>query len=188
MPRIRIPLRCGVIVAALLVACSSGASNDPVEHPSSDVGTLEPADPIPSPTGEVILRIGGAVSNTNGGDRILLDLETLEELPLTTVSIPEPFIGRDVEFTGVSVDNLMEVAGAEASASSITMTALDDYVIDIPMDLVRAESVLLATQADGAPIAIADGGPIRIIFLGESDFELNTDNWIWSVARMKVVA
>lgn len=188
MSRLRILFGCAAIVATLLTACSSGTENDAVPQPPVNSGALDPADPIPAPTGDVILRIGGAVSNTNGGDRILMDLDTLEQLPLTTVTIHEPFIGRDVEFTGVPVMSLMEAAGADASASSITMTALDDYVIDIPMDLVRNESVLLATQSDGAPIAIEDGGPVRIIFLGESDFELNTDNWIWSVARMKVVA
>jgi hypothetical protein len=176
-----------LVLAASLIGCSSQPPADVAQVSPESADAATAVEPIPAPTDAVVLRIGGAVSNGNDGDRLLFDLPTLEELPMTTVTITEPFLNREMEFTGVPMDDLMTVAGADESASTITTTALDDYVIDIPMDLVEEGSVLLATRADGDAITIEDGGPIRIIFLGDSDFELNTDNWIWSVTTMKVV-
>ena len=65
--------------------------------------------------------------------------------------------------------------------------ALDDYVAEIPTDAETLRGVLLAYLQDGEEIAIADGGPIRLIFPDDNPASENVNNWIWSVRSARVI-
>jgi hypothetical protein len=143
-------------------------------------------DPIPAAGRDAVLEMSGAIGVTNDGDRLTLDLETLEKMPLVEARLYEPFLEKDVLFRGVLLSDLWGYARA-GSASQVEMTALDDYSVEFSMDRLQADRTLLATRAEGAPIEISAGGPIRIVFLEtETEYSPITDNWIWSVRWMQL--
>ena len=59
------------------------------------------------------------------------------------------------------------MAKVDPGATTIHVTALDDYQIDLPLAAVDAGGIFLATKrGDGEAIPIEEGGPTRIVYLG----------------------
>ena len=61
--------------------------------------SIHPGDPIPPPSGEVVLTVSGNLGVTNVGDTLQLDMPTLERLGLVKYSIIDPYQQVDTAFT-----------------------------------------------------------------------------------------
>ena len=173
-----------VALAAMLGACGQSSAN--VGEASTSKGALSVDAEIPAPQGKPVLTIKGAISKSNSAEGVQLDLETIAEMPTVEARIFEPFLKTDVTFTGVMVDDLLATVGAEPEAKNIFMKALDDYSVDLAAADVSPSEAMLAFEEEGEPIKIRNGGPVRIVFLGEGAISANSDMWIWSVNRMTV--
>src|SRR5678809_787708 len=68
------------IFTALLVACSQAVPSTPTTYTIVSEGTLKPGDAVPAPTGDVVLTIDGKIKQTNSGDTLQFDMQTLESL------------------------------------------------------------------------------------------------------------
>ena len=162
------------------VAGSPGTGAEPLRH---DGATLEVGDPIPVPS-DPQLKITGTIGQTNRRDSLLLDVETLGQMPQAEATLFEPFLKQDVRFEGVLLSDLFRYV--QPDAASVELTALDDYRVRFSLDELEPDRVLLAIAANGAEIPIADGGPTRIVFLdAEQGLGANTDHWIWSVSDIE---
>jgi hypothetical protein len=186
-------MRSAVLVAAaavLVAACGdapdSSATAPVTEWENISAGTLHAGDSIPAPDGEPILEISGLISRPNRAGVIAIDLPTLETMPLAKLRVFEPFENTHMAFEGVLMSDLLAIAGADPEASEAHFTALDDYVIDIPLEEIARTNVLLATKAEGAHMSVEDGGPTRIIFPAGSELGENPDAWIWNVETIVV--
>lgn len=199
LPAARPLRRLGVVAALLALAAGCGGSSattstssDPGAGPSGSstvlrAATLRPGQPVPQPVGKPVLTLTGKVSAKNQGSAIALDRDGLGKLGLVQVRVYEPWIKQNVDFRGVWLRDLLDVAGAAADASKVRITALDDYRVDLTMADVRAGGILLATTAgDGAQIPIDKGGPTRIVFLKGVKAGANADQWIWSLKTIDV--
>lgn len=174
MFRHRLPI---LIAIALLAACGGEPNSLPME--ATEIG------PFPAPTGEVVLTITGA-DRPNVGDEVQVDLAAIENLGLTTVTVHEPFLNKELEITGVPVDDLLAAAGVDPDAT-LAWTALDEYQVHFSRREVAAEKAILATRIDNAPIDLADGGPIRVIFTDpEGMLGRDTNQWIWNLYEIEV--
>jgi hypothetical protein len=151
-----------------------------------DAGTLAAGEKISLPKGEVVLTVTGDIATANKGTKLELDLASLEKMRQVQVEAAEPFLKRRVTFEGVLLSDLLKVAGVPDSASTVSLTALDDYKVDFKLSDVRSSQMLLATKADGKHMPVDRSGPIRIVFPDSSTLGRNPDLWIWSVATMKV--
>ncbi len=160
---------------SVLAGCSSSSEAAAVVDTDESA-----AAPLPAPTGEVVLTVAGAEGVVDA------DLAGIEGLGTVTTKVYEPFIEADVEFTGVPVDVVLAAAGVPLDAP-LTWVALDDYEVSFTRAAAAAEGALLATRQDGAPIPVADGGPIRVVF-PQPDAPLARDLnlWIWSARRVEV--
>ena len=182
------------LVAALAVAACGGKEEAPTQaaapDPSTprvvDAGTLAAGEKISLPKGEVVLTVSGDIATANKGKKLELDLASLEKMRQVQVEAAEPFLKRRVTFEGVLLTDLLKVAGVPDSASTVSLTALDDYKVDFKLSDVRSSQMLLATKADGKHMPVDRSGPIRIVFPDSSTLGRNPDLWIWSVATMKV--
>ena len=182
------------LVTALAVAACGGkdeagtrASTPNASTPQVvDDGSLAAGQKISAPQGEVVLTVNGDIGTANKGKKLELDLASLEQMRRVRVEAAEPFLKRRVMFEGVLLSDLLAVAGVPSSASTVSMTALDDYKVDFKLDDVRGSQMLLATKADGKHMPVDRSGPIRIVFPDSSSLGRNPDLWIWSVASMKV--
>jgi hypothetical protein len=194
-----LPVAAAVVLLALSVGCGSsapdagagagpgiGVGGSPVPTVLRDA-TLLPGQAVPAPAGKPLLTLTGRVSALNRGGTIALDRTVIERLSVVKVRVYEPWVKQDVDFRGVWLQDLLTVAGAAADASTVRITALDDYTVDIATADVRAGGILLATSAgDGAELPIDKGGPTRIIFVAGTKAGANADQWIWSLKSIDV--
>jgi hypothetical protein len=182
------------LVAALAVAACGGKEEAPTQAAAPDAstpqvvddGTLAAGAKISAPKGEVVLTVSGDIGAANKGTKLELDLASLEKMRQVRVEAAEPFLKRRVTFEGVLLTDLLKVAGVPDSASTVSLTALDDYKVDFKVADIRSSQMLLATKADGKHMPVDRSGPIRIVFPDSSTLGRNPDLWIWSVESMKV--
>ncbi|HEY3721848.1 MAG TPA: sulfite oxidase-like oxidoreductase [Acidimicrobiia bacterium] len=68
-----------------------------------------------------------------------------------------------MEFTGVSVDTLLELAGLQPSASFVLARSHTGYTTNLPLADVTGGKAWVAFTADGEPLAREHGGPARLL-------------------------
>ena len=179
---------CVLVLTGLATVLVAGKANDSNKAAATagavESGSIAAGDPIPKPTGKTVLRFTGVESGNAGAHATEVDLRTLEQMPQVKLRIREPFLKRDVSFSGVRMSDLLAITGVAPSTGKIFMHALDDYHVTFTQEQLVSAGAILATRANGAKIAIKDGGPIRIVHSSSGKLADNTDNWIWSVDRM----
>ena len=186
-----VPIALIVFALSSFVSCGgkdSPDSNEPalVEREDVSSGEIGPDDAIPLPKDKSVLSITGLISKPNDGKMTRVDLATLGEMPIVQLRVFEPFEKRKVTFEGVLMSDLMEIVGAEASATEVHFTALDHYKVDLSLKEIDSKEILLALKSDGKGMSVVDGGPTRIIFPPNSVSGRNSDMWIWNVKSMLV--
>jgi hypothetical protein len=183
-------------VLALSAGCGSPAATDPGSTAGPDrtgepsvlrAATLRAGQRLPAPAGAAILTMTGRLSAANQGHPVALDLAGLGRLSQVEVHVYEPWVKKDLDFRGVWLQDLLNAAGLADDATTLRLTALDDYSVSLTLTDIRAGGILLATgTGTGAHIPIADGGPTRIVFLKGLPAGANADQWIWSLKTIDV--
>ncbi|HYI15861.1 MAG TPA: molybdopterin-dependent oxidoreductase [Thermomicrobiales bacterium] len=188
------------IFAATLALASCGSSGGQADD-SDDAGTggdaqspvvidqpsLVSGDRIPVPRGEPVVTLTGQLEAANRGSTVELDLATLQAMGLIKVRVYEPWAKKDLEFRAVDLADVLDVAGALPQATSVHLTALDDYEVDLTMTDVRDGGVLVATASgNGRELPIDKGGPTRIIFTDGTEAGAASEQWIWSIKTIDV--
>lgn len=169
-----------VIVAALFALATAACSSSADARVGSDGDQVTPMV-LPPPTGEVVLTVTGSVGYPNVGDELQVDVEAIESIGLEKVTVFEPFIEEDLEFSGVPLQAFLGTIGIDRD-TPLTWTALDDYEVHYTYGELDGQGAFLATRQNGAPIEIADGGPIRVIFTKDDGLiGRDTNQWIWSL-------
>jgi hypothetical protein len=187
-PRPTRTLAALVVAGALAVAAGCGddggtAGGAPAgATATAAVGTR--TAPPPAPSGPAVLEVSGDVAPPGGGDRVVLDRAGIEGLGATRIELYEPFRKRRTAFRAVPLAAVLDAAGVPATGT-VHAVALNDYSVDIPVEVARAEGTYLATATgDGAAIPVAAGGPVRVVFLDGARGADVENYWIWSLATM----
>lgn len=186
-----------VIISGLLVsllgcvdqsALTETAGSQPTVAPTPiALPQRTPGEPVPTPTGPVVLTLTGKIGQLNDGAALRLDPALLDQLGLVKVTVFDPWVKKELQLQGTWLNDLLDVAQPTAAAQSIHITALDNYQVDLTLGDIRAGGILLATRTgDGQPLPIAEGGPLRIVFVGGVPSGANADQWIWSVTMIDV--
>jgi hypothetical protein len=188
-------------VAAALLGLAAGCGGSAATPPASPVpraaaseppavlreATLKPGQPVPVPKGRRVLTLTGRISAANQGSTIVLDRDVLDQMGVVKVRVYEPWVKENLDFRGVWLQDLLEVAEAAPDVSKLRITALDDYRVDLTMADVRAGGILVATgSGDGSAIPVEKGGPTRIVFVGGVEAGANANQWIWSLKTIDV--
>jgi hypothetical protein len=122
---------------------------------------------------------GGAVTLTRD-DIAKLPQHELTEQP---TSFPQP-----MKFKGPSLADVLALAGA--TGGDITLSAADDYKVDITADDIKKFNPILAIEKDGVRMAPDDFGPFFVMFpfkeKPEIDIEAYQAKAIWSVVKIEV--
>jgi hypothetical protein len=182
-------------LAVLVAGCASSAAVPTAPAP-------EPVDPapvvlqpptlaadqlVPAPAQPPLLTVTGRIGLMNSGDALAFDAAALDQLGRVRITVYEPWVKQTMGFQGVWLADLLRVARLDPAASTVHVTALDDYQIDLTVDDVMAGGVLVATRGgDGAPIPVQDGGPTRLVFAGGVPAGASADQWIWSLRTIDV--
>jgi hypothetical protein len=173
------------ILSAFTIACGS---ENQAEYEIVASAAINPGDEIPTPSGDVVLIVSGDVTNTNVGDTIQFDMNTLEKIGLVSYEVSDPWLLENITYTGVLLSDLLKVANASDTMTEVFASALDGYAISIPLSEIEAWPVLVATQSNGAHMAVENSGPTRIIFPYDShdDITYARNMSVWNLESLDV--
>ena len=173
------------VLSAFLIACG-GSNSD--EYEIVVPATINPGDEIPTPFGDVILTITGDISNTNVGNTVQFDMNTLEKLGLVSYEVNDPWLLEQVTYTGVLLSDLLKVVDASDSMTEVFASALDGYEIPIPVSEIEDWPVLIATQSNGSHMSIENSGPTRIIFPYDSHNDITDarNMSVWNLESLDI--
>jgi hypothetical protein len=177
-----------VLIAFFLAACAPQSPSTLYETVSAAV--IKPGESIPAPTGEVVLTIDGNISQTNVENKLQLDMATLEKIGVVQYDVNDPFVKEKITYSGVLLSEILRAAGADASATTLTLRALDDYSTDMNIADADKWPVLVATRANGEYMAIDKNGPLISVFpfddFPEIDHLTYDALWVWSMHEITV--
>ncbi|MBS1122947.1 MAG: hypothetical protein H6Q90_5175 [Deltaproteobacteria bacterium] len=127
-------------------------------HANAELKALVPTDTGPGTT----LTISGQI----GKPGATLDWKTLQQLGTThvrTINIQNPSQQQPTDFRGVLVRDLLDRFEAAPEATEATMVSIDGFRATVQIADARTYRMLLAVEADGAPISRTAGGPIFLV-------------------------
>ena len=174
-----------LVLAVATTSCAGPDAQETTPTALTSIDTAPPV-PVPAPSGKPVLTVTGAVSNHNEGDAVAFDMTALDAMATVTSTIYEPFVKKDMKFTGIPVINLLARAGVSHTATKVQLHALDDFKVELTVADLADPDILLATKADDARIPVDSGGPIRLVFPADSPVGQNRDTWIWSIDSIDV--
>lgn len=154
------------------------------------LATTAPAHEIglPVPQDEVILRVSGNVLHGNVGNEAHFDRPMIESLPIIKLETSTAVTDGISMFEGVLVRDLLEAAGARGKI--VSARALNDYVIDIPIEDFTEFDVIAAFSMDGERLLRRDKGPLWIIYPRDDHARLHDIRydyrWVWQLERLEV--
>lgn len=120
------------------------------------------ADPLPPPSGPVILTVSGQIAVTNGDDLARFDQTLLERLPQTALTTETDWTDGPQRFEGVLLRDIMQ--RLDAHGQVIVASAINDYKAAIPWSDLTEFKVLVALKRNGEPMRVRDKGPLWIVY------------------------
>ncbi len=174
------------LTASAAISDARASTYDVVSEP-----TLTPGSPIPAPRGPVVLRISGKIASVSGGEgEIAFDMPTLERLGMVRFTTPTNWTQGPTTFEGVLLSRVLEAVGADPSATTLTMTALNDYAAPVPAADATEWPVMLAVKENGQYMSVREHGPIWVVYPQHAFPELGTNDylsrWVWQLAKIDV--
>ena len=152
------------------------------------LSTAALADSLPAPTGDVVLEVTGKIANTNKDGAAVFDMAMLAALPQRTTITTSPWYDGKQTFAGPLGWALLNQVGA--TGTTLKVTALNDYVSEIPVGDFKDYKVILATSLNGEPMSVRDKGPIFIIYPFDEEPSLNNETYYgrsaWQVKSIEV--
>ncbi|MCP9484937.1 MAG: sulfite oxidase-like oxidoreductase [Gaiellaceae bacterium MAG52_C11] len=102
---------------------------------------------------------------------LTLDWQQLAALPTVEVTQDIHCVTRwskfDLTFKGIAWRELETLAGQKPSARYAIAHAEQGFTANVPIAVLRAEGALLAYEADGEPLGLEHGWPLRLVIPGK---------------------
>jgi DMSO/TMAO reductase YedYZ molybdopterin-dependent catalytic subunit len=70
----------------------------------------------------------------------------------------------EASWTGVPLKYILELAGVQQGANTLTLVSADGYEVRIPLDSASADKNFLAYEVNGEPLPVQHGFPLRAVF------------------------
>lgn len=125
---------------------------------------------------------------TGGGQERSFTRDDLERMGLVSINTTTQWNDGVVDFEGVPMTRLLSEAGV--SGTTATVTALNDYSVDIPVSDFADFGVILAVKRNGAYMPSDDQGPFFVIYPFDSDPRLQRQPYIgravWQVKAISI--
>jgi hypothetical protein len=153
-------------------------------------GSLSPGSPIPPPTEPVVLTVRGRLGLAHAAAGVTLDMPTLERIGLIRFTTPTAWTDGLVTFEGILLSRLLEVLTVPGDVTALTMTALNDYQVAIPVADVRTWPVIIALKRDGHYMSVRNKGPLWVVYPRHAFPELaqakHNSKWIWQLKEIVI--
>ena len=89
----------------------------------------------------------------------------------------------DTRWTGVRVRDLLALAAPRPEAAHVMVHGYDGYTTNVPLDLLRADDVMIAHHFDGRPLEPDHGGPARLLL--PSRYLWKSAKWVKALVLMR---
>ena len=133
---------------------------------------------------DAVLTFSGKVP----GGAVTLTRDELAKLPQRELTEQPTSFPQPIKFKGPSLTDVLALAGA--TGGDITLSAADDYKVDITADDMTKFNPILAIEKDGVRMAPDDFGPFFVMWpfkeKPEIDIEAYQAKAIWSVVKIEV--
>jgi hypothetical protein len=133
---------------------------------------------------DAVLTLTGKVPN----GQVTLTRDEIAKLPQRELSEQPTSFPAATVFKGPSLSDVLKLAGA--NGGDITLTAVDDYKVDIRTDEIAKYNPLLAIEKDGVRMAPDDFGPFFVMWPFKEKSEIDNEAFqakaIWSVVTIEV--
>jgi hypothetical protein len=143
---------------------------------------------LATPTGEVILTIDGAITQTNSAEGANFDIDMLQALPASGFETSTTWTEGMNRYDGVPLKALLDAVGA--TGGTITATALNNYSVQIPIDMLEDTVPIVAYHIDGETFSRRDKGPLWIVFPYDAGPAYQTElvyGWsIWQLSKLTI--
>lgn len=144
---------------------------------------------LEAPQGQVIMTVSGAIENTNAGDVAEFDEHMLSSLPQYHFTTHTPWTHTAHTYTGFSAKDLLELL--KSKGTMLHITALNQYITDIPLSDFTDHGAIFAIYKDGQPISVRKLGPIMVLYPFDKHKELRNEPYywrsIWQVNQVEVL-
>lgn len=179
--------KAGVVISVwfligMLTATVLGQNQQSTPKPAQ--GTAKRKDPVPQPGKKVVLTVIGAAH----GKSFKFDLPSLEKLGLIRYTSKNIWYDKPVTYEGVLGSQLLDFIGVPTGATKMKMRALNDYVVEIPIEDFRRWPVMLALKLNGKYMSIREKGPIWVVYPNHLHPELLSRSyqgkWIWQLVEI----
>ena len=133
---------------------------------------------------DAVLTLSGKVP----GGTVTLTRDEIAKLPQHELTEQPTSVPEALKFKGPLLADVLALAGA--TGSDITLSAVDDYKVDITGDDMKKFNPILAIEKDGVRMAPDDFGPFFVMWpfkeKPEIDIEAYQAKAIWSVVKIEV--
>lgn len=141
----------------------------------------------PSPE-NALLKVEGAISQPNHQQFALWDSAMLAALPEHEIKTHTPWYDDARTFRGPLLKDVLAKVGA--SGKQLTITALNDYSVQVPASDAEQYGVILARSINGKPLSVRDKGPLFLIYPFDQHPELRNKLYygraIWQISTIRV--
>jgi hypothetical protein len=116
-------------------------------------------------------------------------MEELKQLPVSSFSTSTIWTEGVNEFTGVSLDDLLE--SVDMSGHAINAVALNDYAVEIPAEDTSNPDPIVAYSMNGKNMSVRDKGPLWIIYPYDTKVEYQSETTysrsIWQLRKIEIL-
>lgn len=139
------------------------------------------------PKGEVILAATGHISQTNAPSAANFDLEMLKAMEPVSITTSTIWTNGVHRFTGVSLKQLVDQLGM--TGETLKMTAINDYMVEVPVSDAVEGGPILAYEMDGQVMSVRDKGPLWLIYPFDTEPHYKSEVYysrsIWQLNRIE---
>jgi hypothetical protein len=120
------------------------------------------------------------------GTKRHLSLEELDSFRQVAFSTTTIWIDAEVRFSGVPISVILDETGAEGR--TLRLTALNDYIIEMPVDELDADAPIVATRMNGETMPVRGKGPFWVMYPFDEDpaysSEVNYSRSVWQLVQI----
>lgn len=102
------------------------------------------------------------IMDNNGDEIAVYDQSALEAMETDTIETSTPWTDGVDRYDGVSLQKLLDAAGAEGD--SYSAIALNDYAVSIPSQIIADHDPIVATHMNGERLTLDNKGPYWVMF------------------------
>ncbi|MBY6072020.1 hypothetical protein KUV35_11975 [Marinobacter salsuginis] len=126
---------------------------------------------------------------TSGASTLVLDRNELESFPQTTFSTTSPYFDGEVQFSGPTLERVLETFGVSGQ-SQITLTALNNYKVTGSLEELLSLDAIIATRRESKTMSVRDRGPFWVILPLSERPELDTEDFhrymVWQLSGIEL--